>query len=172
MLNRMLGVARLNVSTFEDVENDRGATLQALAVVVIVAIASGVGGLFNGEVDVVRGLLFGAIRGIVVWAVWALVAWLVGAYLLKTPETDADWGQLARGTGFAQTPGIANALVFIPVVGGIIAFLAFFWQMAAMVVAVRQCLDYKSTWRAFFVILISAIPVGIINGIIFGIAQI
>ena len=36
-----------------------------------------------------------------------------------------------------------------------------------MVVAVRQSLDYTSTLRAFFVILIAAIPVAIINGIVF-----
>ena len=47
MLGRMLGAARLKVDTFEDVEHDRGATLQALAVVIIVAIATGIGGLLG-----------------------------------------------------------------------------------------------------------------------------
>ena len=94
------------------------------------------------------------------WAVWALLVLLIGTTILKSTSTEADWGQLARGTGFAQTPGILGILVFIPAVGGIIVFLTFIWQVATMVVAVRQCLDYTSTWRAFFVILIAAaIPV-------------
>ncbi len=169
MLGRMLGAARLSADTFEDVEHDRSATLQALLVVVIVAIASGVGGLLSGETDIVRGLIFGIVRGAVTWAVWALVAWLVGTTILKTQETKADWGELARGTGFAQTPGILNVLVFIPLVGPFIATLVFFWQWAAMVVAARQSLDYTSTLRAFFVILIAAIPVFIINAIIFSV---
>jgi hypothetical protein len=105
----------------------------------------------------------------VTWAVWALVALFVGATILKTEETEADWGQLARGTGFAQTPGILNVLVFIPAVGPIITTLVFFWQWAAMVVAVRQSLDYTSTLRAFFVILIAAIPVFVINVIVFSV---
>ena len=46
----------------------------------------------------------------------------------------------------------------VPVVGGLIALLAFIWQIVAMVIAVRQCLDYTSTWRAFFVVLISLVP--------------
>ena len=90
MLNRMLGAALLRSDTYEDVENDNSATVQALLVVVIVAIASGVSGLLSGDGDLVRGLVFGIIRGLVTWAVWALVALFVGATLLKTADTRAD----------------------------------------------------------------------------------
>ena len=169
MLARMLGAARLNVDTYEDVEKDKGATIQALIVVILVAISAGVGGLLSDEGDLVRGLAFGAIRGVLSWAVWALVAWIVGTTLLKTQETEADWGQLARGTGFAQTPGLLNVFLFVPTVGGLIVFLAFLWQLVCMVVAVRQSLDYTSTLRAIFVILIAFIPVIIINAILFAV---
>ena len=109
MIDRMLGAARLSVDTYEEVERDRGATGQALIVVILVTIASVVGQMFGGEeVDVVRGLAAGIIRGVASWALWALFTWLIGATLLKTEDTEADWGQLARGTGFAQTPGLAE----------------------------------------------------------------
>ena len=169
MLARMLGAARLNVDTYEDVEKDKGATIQALIVVIVVAIAAGVGGMLSGDIDLGRGLAFGAIRGVLSWAVWALVAWIVGTTLLKTQETEADWGQLARGTGFAQTPGLLNVFLFVPTVGGVIVFLAFLWQLVCMVIAVRQSLDYTSTLRAIFVILIAFIPVIIINAILFAV---
>ena len=55
MLGRMLGAARLKVDTFEDVEHDRGATLQALAVVIIVAIATGIGGLLGTKTTYSKG---------------------------------------------------------------------------------------------------------------------
>ena len=110
MLARMLGAARLNVDTYEDVEKDKGATIQALLVVVIVAIAAGVGGVLSGEGDLVNGLAFGAIRGVMWWAVWALVAWTVGTTLLKTQETEADWGQLAQGHRFRPNPRIAERI--------------------------------------------------------------
>ena len=167
MLNRMIGAITLNADTYEEVEHDRGATIQALIIVVAVAIAAGVGGVLAGEGDFGRGLAYGAVRGVLSWAVWALLAWIVGTTLLKTPDTEADWGQLARGTGFAQTPGLFNIFVFVPVVGGAIWFLTFLWQLVGMVIAVRQCLDYTSTIRAIFVIVIALIPVLIINTIIF-----
>ncbi len=162
MIGRMLGAARLSSDTFEEVERDSGATIQALLVVIIVAIASGIGGILSGDTSILDGLLFGVIRGLVGWVVWALVALLVGTTILKTASTEADWGQVARCTGFAQSPGILNILVFIPVVGGIILVLSFIWQLAAMVVAIRQSLDFTSTLRAFFVILIAAIPAFIV----------
>ena len=169
MIGRMLGAARLSVDTYEDVEKDGGATIQALLVVIIVTIASVVGALLGGgeDVEVVRALVVGIIRGVVSWAMWALATWMIGATILRTDKTEADWGQLARGTGFAQTPGILNVLNFIPAVGGLISLVAFVWTFVAMVIAVRQSLDYTSTWRAFFVILIAFIPVLIINVIVF-----
>ena len=163
----MLGAASLNADTYEEVENDSGATIQALIVVIAVAVAAGVGGVLAGEGNFGRGLAFGAIRGVVSWAVWAFMAWIIGTTLLKTEDTEANWGQLARGTGFAQTPGFLNILVFIGSWGWIIAFLTFLWQLAGMVIAVRQSLDYTSTLRAIFVIVIALIPVLIVNAILF-----
>ena len=166
MLNRMLGAAMLQGRTFEDVEHDRSATLQAMGVVILVSIASGVGGLLAGDVDIVRGVVFGVIRGLLSWAIWAAAALIVGTTILKTSETSADWGEVARGTGFAQTPGLLNVLVFIPILGEIVRVVTFFWQLAAMLMAIRESLDYNSLWRAFFVVLIALIPVLIVNGIL------
>ena len=116
MIDRMLGAARLRVDTYEEVERDRGATGQALIVVILVTIASIVGGVLGGEeIDVVRGLVVGIIRG-------RRELGAVGAVHLADRHDDSEdgrhrshWGQLARGTGFAQTPGLLNVLGFIPV---------------------------------------------------------
>ena len=167
MLARMIGAARLSVDTYEDVEHDKSATIQALAVVVIVSLAAFVGGLLGDEdTDVLNALVFGLVGGIVGWAVWALFTYMIGSTILKTEDTEADWGQLARGTGFAQTPGILYVLTFIPTVGGIIYLVALVWTIAAMVVAVRQSLDYTSTLRAVFVILLAFIPVVIVLAVV------
>ena len=176
MIERMLGAVRLNANTFEDVEADNSATVQAVTVVIIVAIATAIGAVLAiivsgdggfGPIDLIAAIAFGVIGAVIRWVVWALLAVLVGTTILKTEDTDADWGQVARGTGFAQTPGILNVLVFIPFfVGWIIYAAAAIWQLAAMVISLRQTLDYKSTWRAFFVVLIAVIPVLIINWLI------
>ena len=154
IIDRMIGAARLRVSTFEDVEADRSATRQALLVVAIVAVATGIGSVGGG----VAGLLGGVAFALVGWATWAWLTYLVGTRLLATPQTQADWGQLARALAFAQSPGVFRILGGIPGVGPLIFFVASIWQLVAMVIAVRQALDYESTWRAVGVVLLAAIP--------------
>ena len=167
MIGRMLGAARLNAQTYEDVEHDSGATIQALLVVILVSIASFVGQLLAGdEMNVAGALINGVAWGIISWALWALFTWIIGSTILKTEETEADWGQLARCTGFAQTPRLLNVFFFIPILGPILALVGLIWTIIAMLVAVRQSLDYTSTWRAFFVILLAFIPVLITSGLI------
>ena len=158
MLKRMIGAALLNVHTYEDVENDQTATKQALLLVVLVSIASGIGLAIATEGAFILNLLILIAIGIVLWAIWAYITFFVGTKFLATPETHADWGQLARGTAFAQTPGLLRILGFIPIIGPYIVLISLIWLIIAMVIAVRQCLDYQSTYRAIAVVLISFIP--------------
>ena len=46
----------------------------------------------------------------------------------------------------------------VPVVGLIIFLVVSIWMLVAMVVAVRQALDYTSTWRAIGVVVLGFIP--------------
>ena len=162
MISRMLGAARLNAETYEDVESDGGATIQALLIVIIVTIAGFVGSLLSGGDDTQRG--HGADRRL-----GARRSWLghMGAGNLDGWGNDTEDGADRSGLGTTGARhgirtgprGLLNVFLFVPYVGGFIALVTFIWSFACMVVAVRQCLDYTSTWRAFFVILISFIPV-------------
>ncbi len=169
LVDRMFGAARLDVHTYEEVEADSSATLQAVWVVVLVSVASGVGLLGTG--GGIGGLIVGVVLGVGQWAVWAFITYWVGTRYLPTPETRATWGQLARTTGFAQSPGVLKVLGFIPVIGLAVFFLVSVWQFFAMVIAVRQALDYESTWRALGVVAIGFVVVlvfTLILGLIFG----
>ena len=168
MFARMIRAARLDVHVFEEVEADTGATLQAMAVVLVVALATGLGSLGASDGGVVS-LVSGIVLGVVTWALWALVTYLVGTTVFGTPETEADWGQLARTTGFAQSPGVLRVLGFIPVIGAVLFVAVILWQFAAMVIAVRQALDYRSTWRALGVVGVGLIILIVIQAIFFAV---
>ncbi len=169
IVDRMFGAARLDVHTYEDLEADPSATLQAVWVVILVSLASGIGLLGTG--GGFGGLIVGVVLGVSQWAIWAFITYWIGTRILPTPETRATWGQLARTTGFAQSPGVLKVLGFIPVLGLAFFFLVSVWQFAAMVIAVRQALDYSSTWRALGVVAIGfvvAMVLTLILGLIFG----
>lgn len=163
-VQRMIGAAKLDVRTYEEVEHDTSATQQALIVVILASIAGGIGALDDGGI----ALIGGVIGGVVQWAVLAFVCYFVGTRLLGTAETNADWGQLARTLGFAYTPAILGILGFIPVVEWIVALVVFVWVIATTIVAIRQALDF-STGRAVATAIISSIVSGLAIGIVYAI---
>ena len=164
IVQRMIGAAKLQTETFEEVEADTSATRQALAVVVLVALATGIGSLGS---DGPVGFVVGIAAGIALWAVWAWITYFVGTTILKTSETKANWGQLARTLGFAQSPGVLKVFGFIPVLGPVVFTIASIWQLVAMVIAIRQALDYTSTWRAVGVAVVGFIPYVVVSGVVY-----
>jgi len=147
----------LDAHVYEEVESDSSAIVQAVLIVVVVAVARGVATL--SVTDNILGIVFGIIAGLLSWAVWAFITYFVGTKLLKTEETESSWGELARVTGFAQSPGILFLIAVVPVVGTWILPVVSLWQLAAMVVGIRQALDYTSTFRAIGVVLIGFVAV-------------
>ncbi len=166
---RMIGAARFDIGTYEEVETDRGATTQAMLVVVLSAVAAAIGGI--GQ-EGMRGPLLGLLGALVGWYAWAFVTWLVGTKVLPEPQTDADLGQLLRTTGFSAAPGLLRVFGFIPVLGGLIGLVAALWMLASMVVAVRQALDYRGTGRAVAVVVVGFlfyIAVVAVIAVVFGV---
>jgi len=163
LIRRMIGAAKLDVDTFEEVEADSSATKQAMLVVVIVAVATGIGLVATGGLP---GVILGIVVGLGGWAAWAWITYFIGTRLLPTADTHADWGQLARTLGFAQSPGVFKVVGFVPGVGLVIFALAAIWQLVAMIIAIRQALDYTSTWRAIGVALIGFIPYAIVQSVL------
>ena len=148
-VERMLGAAKLDPRAYEEIEADRTATRQALAVVVLAAVAGGIG---VGEG--VRGLVLGTVAGLVGWAIWAWLIYFIGTRWLPGPDTRADMGELLRTIGFATSPGILRVAGLVPLIGPIVFAVAAVWTLVAVVVAVRQALDYRSTGRAIGVCLV------------------
>jgi len=144
-LDRMIRAAKVDANLYEEVEADKGAMGQAMSVVVLSSLAAGIGSI--GRVGI-SGLLFGTITALVGWYIWAYLTYLIGTKLLPEPQTRADHGELLRTIGFSSSPGLIRILAIIPGVEGIIFMVASVWMLVAMVVAVRQALDYKTTLRA------------------------
>jgi hypothetical protein len=147
---RLVGAALLDPAVYEDVEADRSATLQAMAVVMLSSLAAGVGGL--GPVGARPAALAGiSLLAFAAWAVWALVTFEIGTRILPAPRTQADIGQLLRTIGFASAPGMLRVVGLIPGTTAVVFIVTAIWMLMAMILAVRQALDYTSTARAFAV---------------------
>jgi hypothetical protein len=149
--DRMIRAAKLDVSLYEEVEADTTAMGQATGVVVLSSVAAGIGTMAHGGVG---GIIIGTLGVLLAWYVWALLTYLIGTKLLPEPQTRADVGELLRTIGFSTSPGLIRALGIIPALTGVVFLVTGIWMLAAMVVAVRQALDYSGTLRAVGVCVI------------------
>jgi hypothetical protein len=167
---RLIGAISLDVPIYEEVESDRSATAQALAVVLLSSLATGIGATGFSDITL-SGVLFFSGAALVGWMAWALVAFEVGYRLMPQPQTRADVGELLRTTGFATTPAFFRVFGILPGAALPVFAATSVWMLLAMVVAVRQALDYTSTSRAVAVCAVGwllAVAISVVFGLLFG----
>lgn len=155
----MLRAAKLDVTVYEEVEADKQSMGQAMGVVALSSVAAGIGTGF--QVGFV-GIVAGVIVSLLAWYIWAYLTYLIGTKLLPEPKTRADIGELLRTTGFSSSPGLIRILGVFPGLTDVAFLVAGIWMLVAMVIAVRQALDYRSTVRAVGVCLIGWVVQSII----------
>ncbi|MEE9503950.1 MAG: hypothetical protein V3V90_02355 [Thermodesulfobacteriota bacterium] len=150
-VDRMIRAAKLDVNLYEEVEADKSAMGQAMTVVVISSVAAGLGSIAKVGIG---GILMGTIAALIGWYVWAYITYLIGTKILPESQTRADHGELLRTIGFSSSPGLIRVLGIIPGLFWITSFVSSVWMLVAMVIAVRQALDYTGTLRAVGVCVI------------------
>ena len=162
-MDRIVRAAKLDANLYEEVEADTSALGQAMAVVVISSVAAGLGMI--SQVGI-KGIFVGAVTALIGWYIWAYLTYFIGTKLLPEPQTKADYGELLRTIGFSSAPGFIRVLGIIPVLGGIVFFVASVWMLVAMVIAVRQALDYSGTLRAVGVCAIGWVIQVVLMGLV------
>jgi hypothetical protein len=145
ILRRSVRAALLDGDTYEEVEADRSANLQAALVVVLSAASAGLGGIENHGA---RGVVWYTLAALVGWYLWAAIAAWIGTRWLPGPHTQTDQGELLRTLGFSSAPGVLRLLAPLPAVGVFVFLVSTVWMLVAMVVAVRHALDYDGNGRA------------------------
>ena len=148
--DRMIRAAKLDVRLYEEVEADQGAMAQAMTVVILSALAAGIGSANVG----LLGMVISMIGALIGWYVWAFLTYFIGTKFLAEPQTRADHRELLRTIGFSSAPGLIRVLGIIPGLRTLLFLVAGIWMLVAMVIAVRQALDYTSTGRAIGVCVI------------------
>ena len=169
LTNRMIRAAKLESGLYEEVEHDQSATTQALTVVIVAALASGIGGGLalltlgiGGPGFFVLGLVRGIISALVSWVIWSAVVYYVGTNLFGGKAT---LGEVLRTMGFAQTPQILNILLFVPGLNVLIGLVAFVWVLVAVVIAIRQSLDVETN-KAIITGVIAFVCVAVVSAIL------
>ena len=153
--DRIIRATKLDSNLYEEVEADKSALWQAMAVVIFSSIAAGIGiGLKTGGFS---GIITSSIAALISWYVWAYLTYFIGTKFLPEPNTESDLGELLRTIGFSSSPGLLRVFYFVPGIGVLLYLISSLWMLVAMIIAVRQALDYNSTLRAVGVCVIGYI---------------
>lgn len=169
-LQRMVGAAALDAAIYEEVEADERATIQAAAMVLLSSAAAGIGATGLGG-HALTNVMFVSTVALLAWAAWAVVIFEIGVRVMPQPQTRSSIGELLRTIGFATTPGCLRVLGVLPGVTIPVFAVTAVWMLAAMIVAVRQALDYENTARAIAVCTLGwvlATAIAIALGLAFG----
>lgn len=159
---RLVGALRLDASVFEEVEHDPSALGQAVGVVALAAVASGLGAPGAG----ITALLGGIVSAIFGWLLGAGLVWLIG---VKAMEATSDYPELLRTLGFASAPYLVLVLGVLPL-GPLLfplSLLVFVWVLIAYVLAVRAALDVQV--GAAVGICLAALAIRVVLGVLTGI---
>ncbi len=147
LFNRMIRAAKLEVTLYEEVEADETATTQAILVVILSSVCSGIGTAIsealagNGYGGIGFGLIGGLFSAFIAWVIWSFITYFIGTRVFGGT---ASFNELLRVIGFSNSPGVLSILSFIPILGGLISFAVWVWGLAAMVIGVRQALDFTT----------------------------
>lgn len=151
---RFVGVLALDAGALEDIEANRNADFQSIAVVLMACAAGGVGALGLG-VSEASGIAVSALMVLGGWLVWVGLIATIGTTTMAEPQTRSDVHELLRVLGYAAAPGVFLALAAMPAAAPLLISIVCIWLIASTVIAVRQALDYRSTARAVAVCVIA-----------------
>lgn len=149
---RIVGVMKADVKTFQEIEADPAAIGQAATVIVLAGVAALVGNIFRAGAS--AGII-ALVLSLVSYALWSLLVVLIGTRLMPEPTTKADFNEAFRVIGFTAAPGMLSILAIIPILGVLVSFLVWVWTLVIGVIAVREVLDYSNTGRAIIVCVIA-----------------
>jgi hypothetical protein len=143
---RLVGAMRMDAATYESIEADPGALRQGGLVVVGFGVAVGIG--LAGSTPTARSVLIATACALAGWLSWAAVVYQLGVRVFPESQTRSDPAEIARTIGFSAAPGLLFVLLAVPVGRPVIFTVVSLWMLAAMVVAVRQALDFTHLSRA------------------------
>jgi hypothetical protein len=176
-IKQTIRVLKLDSSVYKEVQSDTGAGWQALIIVVIAALANGIGfGIARGfawiggwYTWIILLLLIGSIM---LWFTLSLLIYLLASRVFYRHKDELTYCKLLYIIGFSSAPGLFGIFVCIPFLGGFIWIFVVLWTLISAGFALRQYLGdgvsrtlaiYLVSW--FLCVIILATFVGLSIGL-------
>jgi len=155
VIKRIMRAVMLDREFFKEAEADTSLNQEALVIVVIVSVVSGIGAFLSSVMAqsfgrAILALLVTTGLGVANYYIWAYVTHFIGTNMFKG---EADPGELLRVLGYASAPRLLELLRFIPCVGWLISLAGGIWALVVGFFGVQEALDLDTTETLVTVVL-------------------
>lgn len=131
VVNRILRLARLDTTVFDEVRDDANELIPAIVIAAVSALLAGLGAMLFYQVNdvfsseapdglILRTFIMGGIFLGLLYGVWILITYV---FLVQVYKASADLQSLVRTMGYASFPMALSLLMFIPVLGPVFAIV-------------------------------------------------
>lgn len=147
-LNRFFRAARLDPELYQEIVANPQLLNQAWITVLIYCMAASWGSF--GGIGAV-GTNIAMVSTLIGWYVWAFFTYFTASRFFHENQTEIDRMDrktVIRAMGFASAPGALRILGGIPGLGIVVLVVATIWMIVASTIAVKQALNFESTYRA------------------------
>ena len=121
----------------------------------LIMILDGVAGAVAANTIIKTSIGISGLTAILTWLVWALFIYVIGVKIFPDKETNVSFKKVLIGVGYAHAPGLIRFFAVTPELVIPIIFLTQFWIFASLIIATKQILNLKSSFKAFGIVFLS-----------------
>ena len=121
----------------------------------LIMMLDGVAGAVAANTIVKTSIGVSGLTAIITWFVWAIFIYVIGVKLFPDKNTKVSFIKILTGVGFAHSPGLLRFFAVTPEFAIPIIFLTQFWIFASLIIATKQILNLKSSFKAFGIVFLS-----------------
>ena len=129
----------------------------------LIMILDGMAGAVAANSIVKTSIGVSGLTAILTWLVWAIFIYVIGVKLFSEKETKVTFKKILIAVGYAHAPGLLRFFAVTPDFVIPIIFLTQFWIFASLIIATKQILNLKSTFKAFGIVFLSFLIIAFLS---------
>ena len=151
-LNIIFKSIKLDRTLYTDSKNFGDASIYFAGIIMIL---DGIAGAVAANTIVKTAVAMSGLTAIITWLVWAVFIFVIGVKLFPDKQTKVPFKKVLTAVGFAHAPGLLRFFAVTPELMIPIIFLTQFWIFAALIISIRQILNFKSNLKSFGIVFLS-----------------
>ena len=148
-LNIIFKSIKLDKSLYTDSRNFGEASIYFAGLIMIL---DGVAGAVAANTVIKTAIGMSGLTAILTWFIWAILIYVLGVKIFPDKQTKVSFKKVLTAVGFAHAPGLLRFFAVTPELMIPIIFITQFWIFAALIISIRQILNFKSNVKSFGII--------------------